>query len=128
MPVFKIGHSDSESETFLPTFVKHPAKDVWFVDIAGLQDTGGELIDFCNTFIIKHIFQKAKTVKFIIPMPLAQINDGRGRGPREQIQVIQRICSLSLEAMIQSILPVITKAKPGDDNFDLDNYKQIMSD
>ena len=22
--VFKIGHSDSESETFLPTFVKHP--------------------------------------------------------------------------------------------------------
>ena len=69
--VFKIGHSDSESETFLPTFVKHPSQDLWFVDIAGLQDTGGELIDFCNTFIIKNIFQKAKTVKFIIPMPLA---------------------------------------------------------
>lgn len=100
LDVFKIGHSDSESETFLPTFVKHPTTDVWFVDIAGLQDTGGELIDFCNTFIIKHIFQRAKTVKFIIPIPLAQINDGRGRGPRQQLQVIQRICSISLESMI----------------------------
>lgn len=80
--VFKIGHSDSESETFLPTFVQLPGKDVWFVDIAGLNDTGGELIDFCNTFIIKHIFQIAKTVKFIVPIPLAQISDIRGRGPR----------------------------------------------
>ena len=86
--MFKIGHSNSESETFLPSFVQHPTNDVWFVDIAGLNDTGGELIDFCNTFIIKHIFQIAKSVKFIVPIPLAQISDMRGRGPRQQLQVI----------------------------------------
>lgn len=85
MEVFKIGHSNSESETFLPSFVKHPNNDVWFVDIAGLNDTGGELIDFCNTFIIKHIFQIAKSVKFIVPIPLAQICDMKGMGPRQQL-------------------------------------------
>ena len=128
LKAFKIGHSDHESETFLPTYVKWPTKDIWFVDIAGLNDTGGELMDFCNTFIIKNIFQVAKSVKFIIPIPLAQINDSRGRGPREQIQVVQRMCSLSLEEMNKSILPVITKVKPNDENFDLDNVKHVMNE
>ena len=38
------------------------------------------------------------------------------------------MCSLSLEAMNKSILPVITKVKPNDENFDLDNIKHVMNE
>lgn len=67
-------------------------------------------------------------MKFIIPIPLALINDSRGRGPREQIQVVQRMCSLSLVDMNKSVLPVITKVKPNDENFDLENIKHVMGE
>ena len=42
--------------------------------------------------------------------------------------MVQRMCSLSLDLMIKSILPVLTKVKPNDENFDLDNIRQAMQE
>lgn len=53
---FIIGHSDVNSETFLPKFLYDQYNDLLFGDIAGLQDTSGPLVDFINSFLVKKIF------------------------------------------------------------------------
>ena len=53
---FKIGHSMINSETFLPNFKKDEKNDLFYGDIAGLQDTSGVLVDFINSFMVKKIF------------------------------------------------------------------------
>ena len=55
MNVFSIGHSDSESKTFLPQTYKKPddTTNTIYVDIAGQQDTGGDLIEYVNVFVTK---------------------------------------------------------------------------
>lgn len=59
--VFPIGHSSSCSETFFPTFAKNNKDEGWFfVDMAGLKDSGGDIMDFTNQFINAKIFQVAK--------------------------------------------------------------------
>ena len=71
--IFEIGHSNSESETFLPKFHKMKlgaavesnqinsascakSEDMFMVDVAGLNDTGGHLIEYVNQLINKKIF------------------------------------------------------------------------
>ena len=60
--MFKIGHSKTESMTFLPDIVPFESGDneFVFVDIAGLNDTSGNLIELVNCFITKQIFKAAK--------------------------------------------------------------------
>ena len=41
-----------------------------FADVAGLGDTGGILIELVNCFLIKEIFQRSRTVRFLIPLTL----------------------------------------------------------
>lgn len=64
--VFKIGHSKSQSMTFLPDFEEEQDTKYLFGDLAGFFDTGGSLIDLVNCFITKKIFQKANAVKLIL--------------------------------------------------------------
>lgn len=64
---FKIGHSASKSETFLPHFYKSELMNSMFVDLAGLDDTGGNFISLINCFISKFVFENAKSVRFLIP-------------------------------------------------------------
>lgn len=45
-----------------------------FVDIAGLKDTGSDVIELLNGFITKTIFAEAKTVKFMVTIPYASLN------------------------------------------------------
>lgn len=76
--VFKIGHSDTTSQTFLPTFQYDQANDLFYGDIAGLQDTSGPLIDFINSFLVKKIFQLANSVRFLFVMTKKQMKETRG--------------------------------------------------
>ena len=105
---------------------KDNATNTIYVDIAGQQDTGGELIEFINIFVTKELFRRAKSVRFLVPIPQAQVSDARGKGPREQIKVIQRICEADLSMMIDAIQPVITRVKVGDDEFDIENTRDTL--
>lgn len=70
--------------TFMPQFtIDRERPDVVWADIAGLQDTGGQLISFINSFVNKKIFQLAKEVKFLVPLTSLQLSDSRGKGVRE---------------------------------------------
>lgn len=52
-----IGHSLSESMTFLPHFVSSKNdKGITYSDMPGLMDTGGDMMEYINMFMIKAIF------------------------------------------------------------------------
>ena len=125
---FGVGHSQSQSMTFMPQFkVDSNNPDVVWADIAGLQDTGGELISFINSFVNKKIFQLAKEVKFLVPLTSQQLSDARGKGVREQIQVIQEISrNADQTEVIKSILPILTKVRQNE-LFDIDERRQTIS-
>lgn len=80
---FIIGHSDVNSETFLPTFLYDESNDILYGDIAGLQDTSGPLVDFINSFLVKKIFLLASTVRFLFVMTKKQLKDMRGMQIRQ---------------------------------------------
>lgn len=73
-----IGHSLEKSETFIPILIKSPLHDFSYVDIAGLQDTGGSIMEYVNQFINKKIFSMASKIRFIVPFTRDQIYDARG--------------------------------------------------
>jgi len=50
----------------MPEFQMENETGFTFGDIAGLHDTGGELIELVNSFVTKKIFQMAKWVKILI--------------------------------------------------------------
>ena len=50
---FGIGHSLSQSETFMPVLFPDEDNDVTWTDVAGLNDTGGEMVSYINSFVIK---------------------------------------------------------------------------
>jgi len=79
---FKIGHSQATSETFLPAF-ERMQDDQYFVDVAGLQDTSGDLVEFLTSFVSKAIFTRARQVKFLFPVTQDQIKEGRGQCVRQ---------------------------------------------
>ena len=84
--VFKIGHDASKSQTFLPEFAKlqlDQDHSFLFTDIAGVQDTSGNLVDFINCMVDKYIFMKAKSVRFIAPISYSSLTGSRGMNVRE---------------------------------------------
>ena len=64
LSTMKIGHSKYASETFFPHFVMKNESGEIFADIAGFQDTNGDIIEFINCLINKSIFNRAKSVRF----------------------------------------------------------------
>ena len=60
----------------MPEFVYNENAGIYFADIAGLNDTGGDTIEFVNSFITKEIFRMARSVKFLLPITLNQIMEG----------------------------------------------------
>jgi len=80
---FKIGHSVARSETFMPHFYHDSDSGLVFTDIAGLNDSSGDLVDIINRLITKSIFKQSKSVKFIIAVTHVSMKEGRGQNVRE---------------------------------------------
>ena len=77
--VFPIGHSLSQSETFFPGFCENPHEDgSYFVDIAGLEDTAGPMIEYVNQFINKKVFSLAQDLKVLIFITRSSPFESRG--------------------------------------------------
>ena len=62
-----------------------------------------------------------------MPLTAPQLSDARGKGVREQIQVIQEICkSADQSEVMKSILPILTKVRQNE-AFDIDERRQTIS-
>lgn len=57
-----------------------------FVDIAGFGDSSGEMIDLISCFTDKFLFMNAKSIRFILPMTLDQIDNTRGQKVRDLVR------------------------------------------
>lgn len=79
-----------------------------FADIAGLQDTSGEMIDIINSLINKSIFNRAKSLSFLIPLTHTLIQESRGVELRKQANLLYEIFSEDLEGAIDAFIPIIT--------------------
>ena len=86
-----IGHQLEKSETFFPVLIKCEEHDYAYVDIAGLQDTGGSIMEYVNQFINKKIFSIADKIRFLIPFTRDQIYDARGVQVAEQVTILLNI-------------------------------------
>ena len=130
---FSIGHAETESSTLIPSFVRDDVNNLIYADMAGMNDQGNQFTDFINTFIDRYIFLKAEKVRFLVPITRDQNSTKLGLQLRQQIRVLQRMCSTSLTIMLDCIQPVLTKCGPKDENIDLekikaDLIKQIMEE
>lgn len=123
--VFKIGHSKSQSMTFLPDFEEEQDTKYLFGDLAGFFDTGGSLIDLVNCFITKKIFQKANTVKLILVLTATQIEQNRGQAVKDTLRVIQNICKGDLIDTIKSVQPILSMCKPNSE-VDIETIQNIL--
>ena len=89
--------------------------------MAGLHDTGGHFFEFVNMLIVRKIFSIANKVRFLVPITDKQIDDGRGRGLVQQIEILLEVFKgSSLEEIQEAVQPVVTKVDPRNDQFDID--------
>ena len=49
-----------------------------YADIAGLMDTGGDLLEYINCFVNKKLFNIADKVKFLFPITFDSLKEERG--------------------------------------------------
>lgn len=107
--IMKIGHSKAQSETFLPTWLFDEVIKILFLDVAGRNDTRGDILEIINLLLIKKIFNEAKKVRMLVVFPQGEINNARGGIIREQMAIIIKIIQGNYEGMENAILPIITK-------------------
>ena len=55
----------------------------YFIDVAGYMDAHGEFFDLLNSFVIKYLFENAKSVKFLCPFTFEEISLARGKAVRD---------------------------------------------
>ena len=75
-----------------------------------------------------YIFQIAKTVRFVMPITYSQIQESRGYAVRSHFDSVKRMCEENLDVMLKSILPIITKANPKDDEIDVDAIRETVKE
>ena len=80
MPKFKIGHLTAISETFAPSFHHEDPRNgnLTFVDLSGLFDTEGGLVELLNSFVSTKILSQAKSVRFLLPIQYNSLVEQRG--------------------------------------------------
>lgn len=66
--IFNIGHSNQEQKTYMPHAIRRQVngvKNTFYIDTAGLQDTGDKLIDYVNFFVTKELFKRVNSIRFL---------------------------------------------------------------
>jgi len=87
--------------TYLPHFVHDGKSKIIYADVAGLFDTHGPLMEYINMFMIKGIFQKAKNMRFIIPLTLGELSQGKGMSARAHLKKIQDMFQGNMHQMVE---------------------------
>ena len=74
----------------MPSMIEQGSEDgSVYVDVAGINDSGGKLFEFVNQLTIKYIFSLAEKVRIVIPITQTIITEARGKFLRELMEIIQ---------------------------------------
>lgn len=71
---FFIEHSEHESNTIIPSFIKDEKNNIIYADVAGLNERSNDFIDFINTFIDRYIFLKSEKIRFLLPITYEKVS------------------------------------------------------
>jgi energy-coupling factor transporter ATP-binding protein EcfA2 len=82
-----IGHGGAPG-TFLPKFIQ--AGNLLLYDLPGFRGTGGTATNLVNAYFIKHIIERASTVKLVFVAGFDQITADRGAGFTELLNRVER--------------------------------------
>ena len=61
------------------------------MDIAGLDDTAGDLIEYVNQMVNKKLFNQAKHIRFLMVLAASSISDSRGNVVRKLLDTFLNI-------------------------------------
>lgn len=92
-----------------------------------MKDTDGDMLEFTNQFINKKLFGVIKNLVILIPFTPESISVSRGGLMIEQLEVLMNTFQKNPCEMSKSIIPVLTKVKPEDTEFDIDNLRNELS-
>lgn len=67
-----------------------------------------------------------KRLRILVPVTKDQITESRGVEARKQLQVIQRLINSTDPDFADSIIPIVTKCKPSDEDIDVENLRYIL--
>lgn len=86
------------------------------------MDVGGDFFDLINSFIIKYLFENAKSVKFICPFTFNDIKNIRGKNIKDLLDQLKLMSESHLSTFVESIIPIVTKCVPKNttENYDID--------
>ena len=65
--------------------MKCPSGNFHIVDVAGLYDNNGPMIELINSMIMKKLFSMSSKVRFLIPIPYHSIIGSRGKAVKELV-------------------------------------------
>ena len=102
----KIGHSRNQSETFVPTFIHCSASGITFTDVAGQNDTRGEMMEIINLLLIKRVFNMAQKVRMLVVIPYEEVGNARGGVVRQQMETVLKIIQGNYEDMHLSLIHI----------------------
>lgn len=114
----KIGHDQMNSQTVYPDFYRIDDTNQYLVDVAGFDDTGIDLIKLVIALSNRALFKKVVNVKILLTLTNEQITGKKGLGVRKFIEDISNMFQGTMDQIVHSILPIITKVKPSDQDFD----------
>ena len=86
------------------------------------------LIELINNFVAKFIFNQAASVCFLVAVTPQHIANARGQKLRQLIRVLNMMCKPELNFIKDSVIPVLTKVKPGDEEVDLDEVRSNIDE
>ena len=86
------------------------------------------MLEFTNQFINKKLFNKIKNLVILIPFTADSIKISRGGPMIEQLEILMSTFQKSAMDISKSIVPVLTKVKPTDEDFDFDIFQSDLGE
>ena len=76
----------ANSLTFRPEIVYSAEMECYFIDVAGYMDAYDKFFDLLYSFVIKYLFENAKSVKFLCPITFDEISLSGGKAIRDLLE------------------------------------------
>ena len=128
-PNLKIGHDRTEMKTLLTeVFAMKDNEDMYLVDSAIFKSTGSDLLDLINTVVIREIMLRAKSIKLVFPLTTTHVDEKDILTIRNSLDSITQLFKgPDFNTLLNSVQPIITKARPTDEGFDIEiKWSDIM--
>jgi energy-coupling factor transporter ATP-binding protein EcfA2 len=119
----KIGHSETESETFIPSCFEE--YDNIFVDLPGFGDSRSAEIDIASAYFRKEIAESAKRIKVVIVASQSDLRAGRAIFLKNTISILAKFINIKEGAKSEDYVSLVITKKPMEE--DIEELKEHLA-